>query len=44
MFAVFKKELHSYFTSVVGYVFLVMYLGVGGAIFAYTNIKHFDYD
>lgn len=38
MFAVFKKELHSYFTSVVGYVFLVMYLGVGGAIFAYTTL------
>lgn len=38
MFAVFKKELHSYFTSVVGYVFLVMYLGVGAAIFSYTTL------
>lgn len=38
MFAVFKKEMHSYFTSVIGYVFLVMYLVLGGAIFAYTTL------
>ena len=38
MFAVFKKELHSFFTSVIGYVFLVMYLVLGGAVFAYTTL------
>ena len=38
MLAVFKKELHSYFTSVIGYVFLVMYLAIGALIFAYTTL------
>ena len=38
MLAVFKKELHSYFTSVIGYVFLVMYLLTGGAIFCLTTL------
>ena len=38
MFAVFKKELHSFFTSVIGYVFLVTYLVLGGAVFAYTTL------
>ena len=38
MLAVFKKELHSYFTSVIGYVFLVIYLALGGALFAYTTL------
>ena len=38
MLAVFKKEMHSYFTSVIGYVFLVIYLALGGAMFAYTTL------
>ena len=38
MLAVFKKEMRSYFTSVIGYVFLVIYLGLGGAIFCYTTL------
>lgn len=38
MKAVFKKEMRSYFTSVIGYVFLVIYLAVGGAVFAYTTL------
>ncbi len=38
MLAVFKKEMHSYFTSVIGYVFLVIYLAIGGALFAYTTL------
>lgn len=38
MFAVFKKEMHSYFTSVIGYVFLVIYLALGGGMFAYTTL------
>ena len=32
MGAIFKRELRSYFTGVIGYVFLVLYLGLGGAI------------
>ena len=38
MLAVFKKEMRSYFTSVIGYVFLVLYLAAGGAIFCYTTL------
>ncbi len=38
MKAVFKRELHSYFTTTVGYVFLVIYLALGGAVFAYTTL------
>ncbi len=38
MTAVFKKELRSYFTTPVGYVFLVIYLALGGAVFAYTTL------
>ena len=37
MTAVFKKELRSYFTGVIGYVFLVVYLALAGAIFCYTT-------
>ena len=38
MLAVFKKEMHSYFTSVIGYVFLVIYLALGGALFCLTPL------
>lgn len=38
MLAVFKKEMRSYFTSAIGYVFLVLYLALGGAIFCYTTL------
>ena len=37
MIAVFKKEMRSYFTSVIGYVFLVLYLALAGMIFCYTT-------
>ena len=38
MLAVFKKEMRSYFTGVIGYVFLVLYLALGGAVFCYTTL------
>ena len=38
MLAVLKKELRSYFTSVIGYVFLVLYLALAGGIFCYTSL------
>ncbi len=38
MLAIFKRELRSYFTGVIGYVFLVLYLAVGGAVFCYTTL------
>lgn len=38
MLAVFKKEMRSYFTSVIGYVFLVLYLTLAGLIFCFTTL------
>ena len=38
MSAIFKRELRAYFTGVVGYVFVVIYLAVAGVIFAYTTL------
>ena len=38
MKSIFLKELRSYFTGVVGYVFLVLYLVFAGAIFCYTTL------
>ena len=38
MLAIFKREMRSYFTTVIGYAFLVIYLAVGAAIFAFTTL------
>ncbi len=38
MLAIFKRELRSYFTGVIGYVFLVIYLAMAGIIFSYTTM------
>ena len=38
MFAIFKRELRSYFVGVIGYVFLVIYLTIAGALFSYTTM------
>lgn len=38
MLAVYKKEMRTYFTSAIGYVFLVIFLAVGGALFALTTV------
>lgn len=38
MGAIFKRELRSYFTGAIGYVFLVLYLAVGGAVFCFTTL------
>ena len=38
MKAIFKRELRSYFQGAIGYVFLVIYLLMGGAIFAFTTL------
>ncbi len=38
MLAIFKKELRSYFTGAIGYVFLVLFLAVGGLGFCFTTI------
>lgn len=38
MLAIFKRELKAYFTGVIGYVFLVIYLAVAGILFSYTTM------
>jgi ABC-2 type transport system permease protein len=38
MLAIFKRELRAYFTGVVGYVFLVIYLAAAGIVFSYTTL------
>ncbi|MBR2466786.1 MAG: ABC transporter permease subunit [Clostridia bacterium] len=38
MLAVFKREMHAYFTGVIGYVFLVLFLAVGGAVFCFSTL------
>ncbi len=38
MLAIFKRELRSYFTGAIGYVFLVVYLTVAAVVFAYANL------
>jgi ABC-2 type transport system permease protein len=38
MLAIFKREIRGYFTGVIGYVFLVLFLAVAGILFAYTTL------
>ena len=38
MSAIFKREMKGYFTGVIGYVFLVIYLVVAGLAFCYTTL------
>ena len=37
MLAVYKREMRSYFTTPLGYVFLGIFLAVSGAVFSYTT-------
>ncbi len=38
MLSIYKREMRSYFTGVIGYVFLVLFLALGGAVFCYTTL------
>lgn len=38
MLAIYKRELRAYFTGVIGYVFLVIYLAVAGVFFSATTL------
>nr|MBE6545679.1 ABC transporter [Oscillospiraceae bacterium] len=38
MIAIFKREMRGYFTGVIGYVFLVLFLAVAGIVFCYTTL------
>ncbi len=36
MWAIYKRELRSYFVTPIGYVFAGVFLAVSGSLFAYT--------
>ncbi len=38
MIAIFKREMRSYFSGVIGYAFLVIYLLVAGLVFSYSTL------
>jgi ABC-2 type transport system permease protein len=38
MLAIFKRELRSYFSGAMGYVFLVIFMAVAGIVFSYTTL------
>ncbi len=44
MLAIFKRELRSYFTGVIGYAFLVIFLAVAGIAFASTTLYSMSAD
>ncbi|MBP3606251.1 MAG: ABC transporter [Clostridia bacterium] len=44
MLAIYKREMRSYFTSTIGYVFLVLYLGVGGVLFCFSTLYSMSAD
>ncbi len=38
MFAIYKRELRSYFKGAIGFVFLTVYLVIAAIVFAYSNL------
>ena len=44
MKAIYKREMRSYFTGVIGYVFLFIFLAVGGAVFCLTTLYSMSSD
>lgn len=44
MFAIFKKELRSYFLNAVGYVYVGIFLAVSGLLCCYTTLVSKSYD
>ena len=38
MFAIYKREMRSYFTTPIGYIFLAIFFAVSGAVFAYSTL------
>ncbi len=39
MFAVYKRELHSYFTTPVGYVYMAIFLAINGGLFSMFTLQ-----
>jgi len=43
MFAIYKKELRSYFTNAIGYVYVGVFLAVSAALCSYTTLQQLSY-
>ena len=39
MFAIYKRDLASYFTTPIGYVFMAIFLAINGGLFATTTLQ-----
>ena len=37
MLAIYKRELHAYLTSAIGYAFIALFFAVSGGVFVYTT-------
>ena len=44
MFAIFKRELSSYFQNAIGYVYLAVFLAISGLLCCYTTLASQTYD
>ena len=38
MFAIFKKELRSYFVNPIGYIYVALFLAMSSLLFTYTTL------
>lgn len=44
MLAIYKREMHSYFTTPIGYVFAAIFLALSAAVFCYTTLYSLSAD
>ena len=42
MFAIYKREMRSYFTTPIGYIFIGVFLALSGGIFSFCTLQLFD--
>lgn len=42
MLAIYKRELRSYFSTSIGYIFVGIFLALSGAMFSYTTLQQFE--
>ena len=42
MLAIFKRELRSYFSTSIGYIFVGIFLALNGAVFSLTTLQQFE--
>ncbi len=42
MLAIYKRELRSYFSTAIGYIFVGIFLALSGAVFSYCTLQQFE--